>query len=74
MEKELYWKMREVWKEKKMELEDAKDSEQQDLIDKAYHDLFTVEEVLSKIAGLTDIDFERWGELFWNDLKRWEDK
>lgn len=74
MEKELYQKMRDVWTEKKMLLEDAKDSNEQDIIDAAYHDLFTVEEVLSKIAGLTDIDYERWGELFWNDLKRWEEK
>ena len=72
MDKEMLEKMRSIWNEKKMLLEDAKDSEENDLIDKAYHDLFTVEEVLSKLAGLTDIDFERWGELFWNDLKKWE--
>ena len=73
MEKEMLKKMRTVWTEKKIELEDAKDSEEKDLIDKAYHDLLIVEDVLSKIAGFTDIDFERWGELLWDDLKGWVD-
>lgn len=74
MEKEMLEKMKTVWTEQKMELEDAKDSEEKDLIDEAYHDLFIVEEVLSKIAGLTDRDFEQWNEQFRDSLKRWEDK
>ena len=69
MEKELLEKMRSIWTDKKMMLEDAKSSEEKDIIDSAYHDLFTVEEVLSKLAGLTDSDFEYWNDLFWDSLK-----
>ena len=71
MDKELLKKARSAWIDQKITLEDAKDSEDKELIDKAYHDLFTVEEVLSKIFGFIDRDFERWGEYFWNDINRW---
>lgn len=59
---------------KKIDLVIAKDSEEKDLIDMAYHDFLLVQEIISKQAGLNDIDFERWEEMFCNDLKRWEEK
>lgn len=71
MNRELLRRSRSAWIDQKILLEDAKDSEDKELIDKAYHDLFTAQEVLTKLFGFTDRDFERWEKYFWNDTKRW---
>ena len=73
MDSELYNRVRSVWEDQKILLEDAKDSNDKDLIDRAYHDMFTVEETLSKLFGFTDLDYETWSDRFWNTTKRWEE-
>ena len=72
VENEWYRRARTVWFNTKDMVEDAKESGESDIIEKAYHNLFLIEETLNYLFGLNDTDFEHWGDKYRELFRREE--